>query len=172
MCYQELLLERPEALNAALYNRFLQLSGTDRVRCTHHFGGRFENIYIREQDIPEIAGVLALFRRQAGQRLGIAAQELRAGFWFNAMEAGQRTSLHHHDENDELLSGVYYIRVPERSGELILHEGGRQVRIRPQAGKLVTFSPALPHEVSVQRGSGLRLSVGMNVGPAHVQAGV
>lgn len=166
MCYQELRLERPDALNAALYSRFLQLAGTDRVRRTHHFGGRFENIYIREPDIPEIATVLALIRRQAGRLPGIAARELKAGFWFNAMEAGQRTSLHHHDENDELLSGVYYIRVPEHSGELILHDAARRVRIRPQEGKLVTFPPALPHEVSEHRGSGLRLSVGLNVGPA------
>lgn len=166
MRYQELLLERADALNAALYSRFLQLSGTDRVRCTHHFGGRFENIYIREPDIPEIATVLAMIRRQAGRLLGVAAQQLKAGFWFNAMEAGQCTSLHHHDENDELLSGVYYIRVPENSGELILHDAGRELRITPQAGRLVTFPPAVPHEVSVHRGTGLRLSVGMNVGPA------
>jgi predicted 2-oxoglutarate/Fe(II)-dependent dioxygenase YbiX len=92
--------------------------------------------------------------------------KLKAGFWFNAMEAGQRTTLHHHDENDELLSAVYYIRVPENSGELILHDAGKQVSIQPQAGKLVMFAPKVLHEVAANLGTGLRLSVAMNVGPA------
>jgi predicted 2-oxoglutarate/Fe(II)-dependent dioxygenase YbiX len=82
------------------------------------------------------------------------------------MEAGQRTTLHHHDENDELLSAVYYIRVPENSGDLILRDAGEKIRIQPQAGKLVMFAPKVLHEVTANLGSGLRLSVAMNVGPA------
>jgi hypothetical protein len=166
MIYQELTLEEPGKLNASLYARFLELSGTERVRQSHHFEGRFENIYIEEKDIPCIAAVLNVVKQQAGQLLGIAAGTLRAGFWFNAMEAGQRTTLHHHDENDELLSAVYYIRVPENSGNLILHDENRKVCIQPQEGKLVMFASNVLHEVNANLGSGLRLSVAMNVGPA------
>jgi len=165
MLFQELTLEEPDKLNASLYERFLELSGTDRVRQSHHFGGRFENIYMDEADIPDIATVLNVVRQQAGQLLGIPAESLKAGFWFNAMEAGHRTTLHHHDENDELLSAVYYIRVSENSGDQILHDGDRKVSIQPQEGKLVMFAPAQLHEVTAHLGSGLRLSVGMNVGP-------
>ena len=165
MLFQELMLEEPDKLNASLYERFMDLSGTERVRQSHHFGGRFENIYIDEADIPDIATVLNVARQQAGQLLGIPAESLKAGFWFNAMEAGHRTTLHHHDENDELLSAVYYIRVPENSGDLILHDGDEQVSIQPQEGKLVMFAPAQLHEVTAHLGTGLRLSVGMNVGP-------
>ncbi len=166
MIYQELTVEKPAKLNAGLYARFLELSGTERVRQSHHFEGRYENIYIEEEDIPGIAVVLSMVKQQAGQLLGIAAGTLRAGFWFNAMEAGQRTTLHHHDENDELLSAVYYIRVPENSGDLILCEENRKVCIQPQEGKLVLFSPDVLHEVTAHLGSGLRLSVAINVGPA------
>ena len=166
MLFQELMLEESDKLNASLYERFMDLSGTERVRQSHHFGGRFENIYMEEADIPDIATVLNVARQQAGQLLGIPAESLKAGFWFNAMEAGHRTTLHHHDENDELLSAVYYIRVPENSGDLILHEGDEQVSIQPQEGKLVMFAPDLLHEVTAHLGSGLRLSVAMNVGPA------
>ena len=81
------------------------------------------------------------------------------------METGHRTLPHHHDENDELLSAVYYIRVPGNSGDLILYAGGEEVRIQPQEGKLVMFAPDLLHAVTTHRGSGLRLSVAMNVGP-------
>ena len=167
MLFQELMLEEPDKLNASLYERFLELSGTDRIRQSHHFGGRFENIYMDEADIPEIATVLNVVRQQAGQLLGIPAESLKAGFWFNAMEAGHRTTLHHHDENDELLSAVYYIRVPDNSGDLILHDGDRKVSIQPQEGKLVMFAPNVLHEVAANLGTGLRLSVAMNVGPAE-----
>ncbi len=165
MIYQELTLAEPGKLNAGLYTRFMELSGTDQVMQTHHFVGRFENIYIEEADIPEIAVVLNLVKQQAAQLAGISADTARAGFWFNAMEAGHRTSMHHHDENDELLSAVYYIRVPENSGELILYDDGRKVCIQPQEGKLVMFAPDVLHEVTANLGSGLRLSVGINIGP-------
>ena len=166
MLFQELTLEVSDKLNTRLHDRFMALSGTDRVRQSHHFEGRFENIYVDEADIPEIAIVLNVLKQQAGKLLGVPENTLKAGFWFNAMEAGHRTAPHHHDENDELLSAVYYICVPENSGDLILNDADKQVRVHPQAGKMVMFAPAVMHEVTVHRGSGLRLSVGMNVGPA------
>lgn len=166
MFYGEVTLAAPERLNASLLERFMELRDSDRVRQSHYFGGRFENIYINEADIPDIAMVLNAVKLQAGQLLGIPVDTLKAGFWFNAMDAGQRTTLHHHDENDELLSAVYYIRVPQNSGNLILHEDGKEILIQPEEGKLVMFAPAMLHEVTANLGSGLRLSVGMNVGPA------
>ena len=166
MLFHELTLAEPDKLNASLYERFMELSRTGRVRQSHYFEGRFENIYIESADIPEITPLLNVVKRQTGQLLGIPIDSLRAGFWFNAMQAGHRTTLHHHDENDELLSAVYYIRVPENSGDLILHDGDSKVRIQPQEGKLVMFAPEVMHEVIPHQGSGLRLSVGMNIGPA------
>ncbi len=166
MLIQELTLENPDKLNASLYARFMELSGADRIRQTHHFEGRFENIYIEEADIPDIAAVLNVVKQQAGQLLGVAADTLKAGFWFNAMETGHRTTMHHHDENDELLSAVYYIRVPENSGDLVLHDDGRKIIVHPQEGKLVMFAPAVLHEVTANLSQELRLSVAMNVGPA------
>jgi hypothetical protein len=169
MHFQELTLEDSAGLNDRLYTRFMELYGTDRVRQTHHFEGRFENSYLQLSDIPDIATVLDVMKQQAAQFLGIPEATLKTGFWFNAMDEGQRTSLHHHDENDELLSAVYYIRVPENSGDLILHDGGNTVRIKPQEGKLVMFAPDVLHEVTSHLGSGLRLSVAMNVGPLDDQ---
>lgn len=167
MLFQELTLENAAKLNAGLYARFMELSGTDRVRRSHYFEDRFENIYIEETDIQDISLLLNVVKQQAAQLLDIPANTLQAGFWFNAMGAGQRTAMHHHDENDELLSAVYYIRVPENSGDLILYDGGNEVIIRPQEGKLVMFPPGVLHEVTTNLSSELRLSVGMNVGPAE-----
>lgn len=166
MFFQELTLENPHALNASLYTRFVELVGTDRIRQTHYFVDRFENSYINETDIPDITPVLALVKQQAGRSLGLAVETLKVGFWFNAMGPGQRTAPHHHDENDELLSAVYYIRVPKNSGDLILYNADNSIRIRPQEGKLVLFAPAVLHEVTTNLSPELRLSVAMNIGPA------
>jgi len=167
MLFQECILKNTDRLNARLYDRFMALYGTDRLRLSHHLEGRFENIYADVADIPEINVVLDVLKKQTEKLLTVPADKLKAGFWFNVMEPGQRTAMHHHDENDELLSAVYYIRVPENSGDLMLCDVNEQLRVHPQAGKLVMFLPQMPHEVTAHRGSGLRLSVGMNVGPAE-----
>lgn len=167
MLYREYRLAEPDALNAQLYARHLELAGTDRVRQTYHYGGRFENIYVELADIPEMATVLDLFREQAGLWLGRVPESLRAGFWFNAMGPGHVTSVHHHDENDELLSGVYYVRVPANSGSLVLYDDDTPVTVQPEEGKLVMFGPGVMHEVTVNSSNGLRLSVGMNIGPVE-----
>jgi hypothetical protein len=166
MRYQEITVEHPKQLNDGLYARFTALAGTDRIRQSHHFGGRFENIYIDATDIPEIDTLLDLVKQQAGQLLGVGPDSLKVGFWFNAMEAGHRTAPHHHDENDELLSAVYYVRVSGNSGDLVLHAGDGKTIVRPQAGKLVLFAPDVVHEVTVNHSNEMRLSVAFNVGPA------
>lgn len=165
MLYQEHTIPGAAELNARLYERFLQLAGTDRVRETHHFAGRFENTYIEKSDIPEIHELIEVMQQQAVEYLAVPRDTLKTGFWFNAMQPGHRTVLHTHDENMELLSAVYYVRVPDDSGKLILHDRGNRVSIEPVEGKLIMFSPSVAHEVSVHNGSGLRLSVAMNVGP-------
>ncbi|MBU1190179.1 MAG: 2OG-Fe(II) oxygenase family protein [Gammaproteobacteria bacterium] len=166
MLFQELTLEIPHQLNAGLYVRYMELAGTDRIRQTHFFSGRFENSYIDMADIPDITSVLALVKEHAGCHLGRAAETLKIGYWFNAMGPGQRTAPHHHDENDELLSAVYYIRVPENSGNLILQDAdNNNISICPQEGKLVMFAPAVLHEVTTNLSADLRLSVAMNIGP-------
>lgn len=165
MFFQELIVEDPYALNANLYTRFMELVGSDRIRQTHYFAGRFENSYIDATDIPAITTLLALVKQQAGHNLGLAVETLKIGFWFNAMGPGQRTAPHHHDENDELLSAVYYVRVPENSGDLILNNAANSITIRPQEGKLVLFAPSMLHEVSTNFSSEMRLSVAMNIGP-------
>ena len=152
-------------LNSRVYERFLELSGTDRIRQTHHFAGRFENTYIDEADIPDMAVILAIVKQQAAQFLNTESDKLKAGFWFNAMGPGHITAPHHHDENDELLSAVYYLRVPEDSGTLILHAGGQEARLQPVEGKLVLFAPSVVHQVTRNNSPEMRLSVAINIGP-------
>lgn len=166
MLFQEFTLENPASLNDSLYSRFMDLSREGRVRQSHHFAGRFENIYIDRDDIPEINALLSIVLARAAELLAVEQAALKAGFWFNAMAPGHLTTLHHHDENDELLSAVYYIRAPADSGALVLHDGDVQAVVQPCAGKLVMFAPNVPHEVTVNNSEEMRLSVAFNVGPA------
>ena len=154
-----------DELNSRLYERFVELSSSDRIRQTHHFAGRFENTYVDEADIPDMAVILAVVKQQAAQFLDTKSDKLRAGFWFNAMGPGHITAPHHHDENDELLSAVYYIRVPEDSGALILHEAGQETTVQPEEGKLVLFAPSVMHQVTRNNSAEMRLSVAINIGP-------
>lgn len=166
MLYQEITLEDTGKLNNALFDRFLALMDQGQMRQTHHFAGRYENTYIDRADIPAVEGVEAHVRRTAAGLLQREFDSLRCGFWFNAMQPGHVTQAHHHDENDELLSAVYYIRVPADSGDLVLHEKNTRIVITPTEGRLVLFAPAVVHEVTRNNSDAMRLSVAFNVGPA------
>lgn len=150
-------------INAGLLRAFEALHAAPEVRRSHHFEGRWENLYIARDLIPEIEPVLATALEHAGRLLGRA--DLRVGFWFNETHPGQRTLIHAHDDTDELLSGVYYVTAPENCGDLLIHHRDHIERIAPQAGRFVFFPPDLPHEVEPHHGVGMRLSLAMNFGP-------
>jgi uncharacterized RmlC-like cupin family protein len=115
--------------------------------------------------IPALEPVLVQALACAASILGLPANELRCGFWFNTMGPGQSTSEHTHDENDELLSAVYYVEAPEGSGDLVLYDGPLEIRVAPEAGVLLFFPPSLPHAVEINRSGRSRLSIGINFGP-------
>lgn len=157
------LVELPDhdAVDRALLAGFLAARDDPDLRRSHWLEGRYENLYVPRERVPAIDAVLALAVRETRALLGIDFP-LRAGFWFNAMAPGQRTLPHTHDDDDELMSAVYYVEVPPGSGDLLL--GDPPARIEPQAGRMVLFPPDLIHEVTVNRSDRLRLSVGLNVG--------
>ena len=149
-------------LNKALLQGFLEHQHDSSVRRTHLFNGRYENIYLDVDRIPQIRELLDEACGHAGRILG--TDRLQAGCWFNYMPPAAVTTLHSHDDDDELLSAVYYVEVPEDSGVLLIHQHGRRHAISPQAGKFVFFAPDVPHEVSENRSSRARLSIGINFG--------
>jgi Putative 2OG-Fe(II) oxygenase len=154
-----------DALNAALLRRFLSLYEGPETRRSHFFHGRFENLYIDREQTPEIWPLLATAEQAAQEVLGRRGA-LRCGHWFNLMGPGQCTSLHTHEEHDELLSAVYYVTAPERSGDLILEATPFTIRLRPTPGILALFPPDLAHAVETNESDQVRLSVAFNFGPA------
>lgn len=165
--YFSLQLSNAAALNQALLNGYHQYVQDSATRRSHEYEGRYENIYIGKDKVPQIDVVLNHAREAAASILKMGMDELRAGLWFNAMPPGSRTLKHAHDDDDELLSAVYYVQVPENAGHLILHSANFSTHVTPQAGMFVFFSPDVQHEVTENNSSEMRLSLGINIGPIN-----
>jgi len=152
--------------HAAIIEACHSFDDSDWSRRSHYIDGRYENLYLDHARIPELQPVLNTLLHIAANHLGKGSDTLKLGFWFNLMRPGQSTSLHSHDDNDELLSGVYYLDVPSDSGDLVLHRGDQTETVTPREGMLVMFSTELPHQVTVNNSKAARLSLAFNVGPA------
>ena len=156
-----------DATNRSILDTFRTLSKDDFSRRTHFFGGRYENLYLERNRIPELDRVLNHAEACARRLLDYGSHPIRVGFWFNAQGPGQSTTEHTHEENDEFLSGVYYVSVPKESGDLVLLDGTLVTRIAPAAGNFLFFPPSLAHRVEVNRSPFQRLSIAFNVGPEN-----
>ena len=159
-------LPQAEKLNFEIMQGYQKLRQQDLLRGSHFFGGRYENLYFERERIPAIGRVIVNAELHARHILQQPDAPIRCGFWLNEMGPGQVTTEHHHDDNDELLSGVYYVQVPQNSGELIIRENHIRTVITPLAGMFVFFAPTALHAVGVNASQEIRLSMGMNFGPA------
>jgi len=138
---------------------------SESTRKSHHFFGRYENIYIDSDKIPAITHILTLAKNHAADILACTADDLKAGLWFNVMNPGDTTTLHRHDDDDELLSAVYYVQVAQNSGTLHLKREPVDIQVTPKEGMFVFFPPDFPHEVSENLSQTCRISLGINIGP-------
>lgn len=154
-------------LNAELARAILLLSEEAFDRRTHFFHGRYENLYIDVDKLPGLKLILGKGLAKASEILGLSIDEVKFGFWLNIMHKGDVTTLHRHDDNDELLSAVYYVQVNKDSAMFRLHHQDAVEEVIPVAGRFMFFNPALPHEVSEQRSDEPRISIGINFGPMN-----
>ena len=157
-------LSDADRINALIVAGYASLRDDPALERSHFFAGRYENVYVPEARLPALEPVLAAARRGAAEFLRKPGLQLSMGFWFNDMGPGHVTLPHRHDEDNELASGVYYVDVPEDSGELVLTQHAVTTRVAPRAGRFVFFPPDVLHEVTVNRSAGNRLSIGMNFG--------
>jgi len=157
----------PDAIevNRQIIEAYLQLDEQDFLKRTHFFNGRYENLYLQLECIPAIGRVLEYAEQYASNILQNIDGQLRSGFWINDMGPKTSTTEHDHDEDDELLSGVYYAQVPPNSGELNIVDVHSRTLIKPQEGMFVFFAPSVRHSVSVNYSGERRISIGMNFGP-------
>ena len=151
-------------INKTVTQQFESLVDDDFKEKTHLFNGRYENIYLDVSKIPELEIIINAANENAASLLNIKKEKLASGFWFNSMAPGDITTAHSHDDDDELLSCVYYIKVPENSGDLIITDNNIKNHIKPEEGMFVFFSPDTLHEVSKNESNESRLSIAFNFG--------
>ncbi len=156
-----------DQLNPPLIQAFNQLTPADFTRRSHFIHGRYENLYLELNMLPGLELLLQFVRHCAVNILPNDNCSLRQGFWLNAMNPGDQTSLHSHDENDELLAAVYYVTVPEHSGDIVFIDPPFNVRVTPTAGMVLLFPPDLLHQVECNHSDAKRLSIAFNFGGAE-----
>lgn len=171
--YQKISSRNASERNTGIEQGFLKHYLETEIRKTHLFEGRYENIYLDENHIPELSPLIKEAVTHAEQLLGL--NNLRAGYWFNYMPPDATTTLHTHDDDDELLSAVYYVNVPENSGNLIIYDDTKnsespKIEIQSKTGDFIFFKPDVRHEVSKNNSSEHRLSIGINFGLDKEQA--
>jgi hypothetical protein len=159
--YRTLVLQDMASVNAGIFSAFQALSPEEYNRQTHFFHGRYENIYIDEIRIPQLKILIDRIKEEIAKYLKADIRQIKMGFWLNVMMPGHMTTRHCHDDLDEVLSGVYYVKVPAQSGNLILYAEDK-IEVEPQENMLVFFSPAVEHEVLVNMSKDIRLSIGFN----------
>ena len=152
-------------INKQLLQAFEQYRDDAAIKRTHLFNGRYENIYLTEQHVPALTRLLAIANEHACNIL--QRKDIRSGCWFNDMPPGAVTTRHSHDDDDELLSAVYYVSVPAESGDLVLYDEGGSTRIKPDAGQMIFFPPDIDHEVTTNNSKQHRLSIAINFGPVE-----
>lgn len=106
-------------------------------------------------------------------------------FWVNINGKENYNQLHNHPRS--FLSGVYYVKVPKNSGNVIFnhpctlmkfwyqqytkeinHESHPQVFVAPEVGKLIIFPSWLEHVVQPNKVKKNRISIAFNVSVQEV----
>ena len=158
-------LEGLEQANRLLYQACVSRDSEEySERRTHWFHGRYENIYVDNGKLPGLSNIINNIREILDELLEDLNPHYRFGFWLNLMSPGDVTTRHTHDDDDELISGVYYVHTPVNSGSLFLFANDETLEIAPVEGNLVLFSPKMEHEVGCNHSQDLRLSIGFNAG--------
>ena len=142
---------------------------------THFINNRWENIYLNPQHIPSILPLLSeihstaiktFHAKLAPHQTLIIPHELlgyeKNEFWFNAALPGESTRAHNHN-GKAIISGVYYLQVPNKSGNVIfIHENKEKLEITAKREKLIFFPPQLDHCVHENMSSETRISISFN----------
>ena len=150
-------------------------NNTNNYTHTHFINNRWENIYINPQKIPSILPLLSeihsiaieIFHTKLSphQTLVIPHELLgyeKNEFWFNSALPGESTGAHNHN-GKAIISGVYYLQVPEKSGNVIfIHENKEKLDITAKPGKLIFFPAELDHYVQENEGTKKRISLSFN----------
>ena len=155
------------------------LNSTLKKKYSHKINGRWENQYLDLDLIPEIKSIFSMACKIGKsiikkplviphKQLGFSYNE----FWFNISNPGDNTGWHDHKENAEI-SGVYYISIPKKSGNLIFRKNNgnnfEKWFVKPKDGMMILFSSKLEHCVEINKSSDPRISLAFNLYTLPIQ---
>ena len=146
---------------------------------SHKINGRWENQYIDLDLIPEIKPVFLMACKEGKsiinkplviphKQLGFSHNE----FWFNISNPGDNTGWHDHKENAKI-SGVFYISVPKKSGNIIFRKNDKNKDekwfVKPKDGMMILFPSKLEHCVEINKSCDTRISLSFNLYTLPIQ---
>mgnify|MGYP001376642710 FL=1 len=154
-----------------IINSFYQ--NRESTTYSHKINGRWENQYLSIQYFPELRKLFRTACREGKEilekslvvpykELGLPMDE----FWFNIAGPGESTGWHDHKERSEL-SGVYYLHVPDNSGDIHfrkkIDDKTFEWEIKSQTGKLILFDSSIEHSVPENKSKENRISIAFNL---------
>ena len=87
-------------------------------------------------------------------------------FWFNISNPGDSTGWHDHKENAKI-SGVFYISVPKKSGNIIFRKNDKNMDekwfVKPKDGMMILFPSKLEHCFGINKSYSTRISLSFNL---------
>ena len=146
---------------------------------SHKINGRWENQYIDLDLIPEIKPVFLMAckfgKSIVNKSLVIPHKQLGFPyneFWFNISNPGDSTGWHDHKENAKI-SGVFYISVPKKSGNIIFRKNDKNRDekwfVKPKDGMMILFPSKLEHCVEINKSCDIRISLSFNLYTLPIQ---
>ena len=156
-----------QQINRNILDQFL--AAEEFYEHSHWIQGRWENTYCPITLLPTVKKLFEQVIQWTSQKFkhsliiphSVPGME-NNGFWFNQMPPESKTGLHDH-KSASFLSGVYYLKVPENSGNIIFEEGENIREIQSIEGNLLLFSPSLMHRVTENRSASERVSLAFNL---------
>ena len=148
---------------------------------SHKINGRWENQYLSIQYFPQLR---KLFRNACREGKAILEKSLVVPFkelglpmdefWFNITAPGESTGWHDHKERSEL-SGVYYLHVPDNSGDIHfrkkIDDETFEWEIKSRTGKLILFDSSIQHSVPENKSKENRISIAFNLFSLPIKIG-
>jgi uncharacterized protein (TIGR02466 family) len=164
------------------------ISKKSKGRILSNIGGwQSTDIYFTKENDREFAGLFSLILSEVNQVANgmnlnkqFKVDENSLQFWININQQDNHNLTHNHPRS--FLSGVYYVKVPKNSGDLIFEhpyplmkfwyqyftesdkpESFSSIFVNPEVGKLVIFPSWLEHRVVLNKSNKKRISIAFNI---------
>jgi uncharacterized protein (TIGR02466 family) len=152
-------------------------------QASNYRGWQSNNIYSHHENMPNINRLIESINKHSKiifDNYGVKEKYIAniEGIWLNINTPGSSNGTHIH--TDSILSGIYYVRVPEDSGDLVFQNNLTQAYIngtflkedtditkpsahyKPVEGAVIIFPSWIPHYVLANNSDKDRISIAFN----------